>query len=83
MSPTPCADLTLMRGDQVVVTGAPPEGGGFQHLCPTYQKLTGSMTLCVNGAAAGSANVGDVESARLFTLGTAGGQPGIQEDSVA
>lgn len=73
----------LLMGDQVVVAGAASERGGFQHLCLTYQKLTGSMTLYVNGVAAGSANVGDMESARLFTLGTAGERPGIQGDSVA
>lgn len=73
----------VLQGDQPVITGIASGEGGFQHVCLTYQKLSGLMILYLNGVASGAANVGALEPARIFALGTQGERPGIQGDSMA
>ena len=73
----------LLLSDQLVASGDGIEQDGFQHLCLTYQELTGVITMFVNGTLAGSTSLAGLEPARQFTLGSTSGQPGIEGDSAA
>lgn len=73
----------LFLHGEVAASGAASTPGVFQHICLTHQMLTGIMTLYVNGMAVGAASAVGAEPARLFTLGAASTQPGIQGDSVS
>ncbi len=73
----------LLLHGEVVAAGDASESGGFQHICVTHQWLTGTVTLHVNGKAAGAATSSALEPAVLFSLGNTGERPGIQGDRVA
>jgi lysophospholipase L1-like esterase len=71
----------LLLSGEVVTAGEASESPDFQHICLTYQALSGTLTLYVNGARAGGVAATGAAPARRFTWGPTSLSPGIAGES--